>query len=347
MSANLPSEMTAAVLHGKEDLRIERLALPKPGPGELLLKVEAALTCGTDLKVFRRGYHASMIKPPAVFGHECAGTVAALGEGAKGFALGDRVVAANSAPCGSCASCKRGQANLCEDLLFYNGAYAQYVVLPARIVAKNTLPIPAALAFEEAAMIEPLACVVQGLRITPAAAGYAVGVLGLGPIGLMFVALLKHAGAHVVAAGRRAPRLALAKQLGADEVVDTENEHGWRERLLSGKHLDLVVEATGQPEAWAFSIAWVRRGGTVNLFSGCPKGTSVAVDTNRLHYDQITLTSSFHHTPEAVREALALIENRVVKPKEFIGGEIALAQLPELFKKMAAAQGAVKTCVRP
>jgi len=127
-------EMNAAVLHGKEDLRLERVAVPDAGPGEVVVKVGAALTCGTDLKIYRRGYHAMMLKPPILFGHELAGVVTEVGEGVTRFAAGDRVVALNSAPCDRCYFCLRGQQNLCEDLIFNNGAYAEYLRIPARIV---------------------------------------------------------------------------------------------------------------------------------------------------------------------------------------------------------------------
>src|ERR1039458_6106605 len=156
--------MKAAVLHGREDIRIEHVPVPQAGPGELIVSVGAALTCGTDLKVFRRGYHARMIAPPRLFGHELAGTVVEAGEGVTGFAAGDRVVALHSAPCGQCYFCARGQANLCDDLLFNNGAYAEFIRIPARIVAKNTLHVPDHVPLEHAALTEPLACAVHGFE---------------------------------------------------------------------------------------------------------------------------------------------------------------------------------------
>src|SRR5215468_2136054 len=150
----MASEMTAAVLYGKEDLRLERVAVPRAGSAEIVVRVGAALTCGTDLKVYRRGYHAMMLKPPIPFGHELAGVVAEVGAGVRAFREGDRVVALNSAPCDACFFCKHGQQNLCEDLLFNNGAYAEYIRIPARIVEKNTLRIPDGIPFEHAALTE-------------------------------------------------------------------------------------------------------------------------------------------------------------------------------------------------
>ena len=175
--------MSAAVLYGAEDLRLEQVEVPVAGPGELVVRVGAALTCGTDLKVFRRGYHARMGKPPMPFGHELAGTVIDLGRDVIGFAPGDRVVPLNSAPCDVCYFCGRGQQNLCDDLLFNNGAYAEYLRVPARIVEKNTLPVPDSLPFSHAALTEPLACAVRGLEESNVQPGDLVVVIGAGPLG--------------------------------------------------------------------------------------------------------------------------------------------------------------------
>src|SRR4051812_33606592 len=158
--------MMAAVLYGKEHLQVEPVDIPAIESGDILVKVKVALTCGTDVKVFRRGYHARMIVPPAVFGHELAGDVVAMGENVDRFSIGERVVAANSAPCLSCFFCKRGLQNLCEDLLFNNGAYAEYIRIPARIVEHNTYRIPDHVGYHDAALIEPLACVVRGYEET-------------------------------------------------------------------------------------------------------------------------------------------------------------------------------------
>src|ERR1700747_2561733 len=158
--------MTAAVLYGKEDLKIEKVPIPRVGDGEVLVKVSVALTCGTDLKVYQRGYHARMIVPPALFGHELAGVIEEVGAGVNGFKKGMRVVALNSAPCQMCFYCSKHQENLCEDLLFNNGAYAEYIRIPRRIVEANMLVVPSNVSFEDAAMTEPLACVLRGLHET-------------------------------------------------------------------------------------------------------------------------------------------------------------------------------------
>src|ERR1700761_7109482 len=211
--------MTAAVLYGKEDVKIERVPIPRVGDGEVLIKVQVALTCGTDLKVYQRGYHARMIVPPALFGHELAGTIEEVGHGVRGFRKGQRVVALNSAPCGMCFYCSKHQENLCEDLLFNNGAYAEYIKIPRRIVETNMLAIPANVSFEEAAMVEPLACVLRGLHETSVEIGDTVAVIGGGPVGLMFIQVAKLTGCNVIAVMKRDVQVEFAKRLGADEII--------------------------------------------------------------------------------------------------------------------------------
>jgi L-iditol 2-dehydrogenase len=325
--------MKAAVLYGKEDVRIEDVPERPLEAGEVRISIEAALTCGTDLKVFKRGYHAKMIVPPAVFGHELSGTISESAAGS--WQIGDGVVVANSAPCGGCAYCERGQENLCDDLLFLNGAYAESIAVPARLVEKNLLKLKPETDFCDAALVEPLACVVKGVEDAKLSAGQNVLVIGSGPIGLMFVALASHLGCHVLAAGRGERRLKVARQLGA-EIVDLDE-------LTAA---DVVIEAVGKPETWEAAVNAVRKGGMVNLFGGCPSGSSVSLDTGRLHYSSITLVSSFHHTPRAIRRALELIESGVIRATDFVDGEWTLSALPDLFREMVKGNRAVKTLVR-
>ncbi len=338
--------MKAAVLHGKEDVRIEEIEPAKLGPGEVRIAIEAALTCGTDLKVFKRGYHAKMILPPAIFGHELAGKISEVASGISNWQIGERVVVANSAPCGECFFCKNQQENLCDDLLFLNGAYAESIVVPARLVEKNLLRLKPETDFRDAALTEPLACVVQGVEDAKLRAGQNVLVIGAGPIGLMFVALAKHLGCVVTVAGRGEKRLQAAKKLRADEIIDvSENARAGAIRALDGRMFDVVIEAVGKPETWETAVKWVRKGGTVNFFGGCPSGTSVSLDTSLIHYSNLTLLASFHHTPRTIRRALEFIEAGVIRANDFVDGDCALRQLPDLFKNMTAGNRAVKTLV--
>ncbi len=346
--------MKAAVLHGREDVRLEEIE-PKPlGAGEVRLSIQAALTCGTDLKVFKRGYHAKMIVPPAVFGHELAGVITESriqnSESRSGLQVGDRVVVANSAPCGECFFCRNEQDNLCDDLLFLNGAYAESIVVPARLAKKNLIKLKPQTSFRDAALTEPLACVVQGIEDSQVRDGQRVLVIGAGPIGLMFVALARHLGCEVTVAGRGEARLQIARILGASEVVDVSGGGSLVEMILNrpnhGHGFDVVIEAVGKPDVWEAAVKLVRKGGLVNFFGGCPAGTSVSLDTALIHYSNLTLRASFHHTPRTIRRALELIETGIIRASDFVDGECALSQLPELFKTMAAGNRAVKTFIR-
>jgi L-iditol 2-dehydrogenase len=339
--------MKAAILYGKEDLRIEQ-AQPRPlRPGEVRIEVEATLTCGTDLKVFKRGYHARMLVPPAPFGHELAGRICELGPSVNGgWAVGDRVVVANSAPCGHCPSCASQQENLCDDLLFLNGAYAEMVSVPARLVEKNLLKLKPETDFRDAALVEPLACVVQGIEDCRLKRGQNVLVIGAGPIGLMFVKLGLDHGCSVTVAGRGERRLETARRLGAHRVVTAAELAQQNGAPSPGSAFDVVIEAVGKPETWELAIGLVRKGGTVNLFGGCPAGTSVSLDTSRVHYSSLNLCSSFHHTPATVRKALAHIEAGAIRSQDFVDGDCPLSELPRLFRSMAEGNRFVKTLVR-
>jgi len=330
--------MQAAVLHGREDLRIERVPLPTAGPGEIVVRVEAALTCGTDLKVFRRGYHAKMLTLNRLFGHELAGTVHAVGAGVTEFAPGDRVVPLNSAPCDACFFCRNGQQNLCDDLLFNNGAYAEYINIPARIVAKNTLRVPDAMLLEHAALTEPLACVMRGLEESNATAGQTTIVLGAGPIGLLFIHAASLAGLHVIAVVKRSDQVATAKHFGAEQVVritDVSDVISTTRALTpEGRGADIVFEAVATPEAWQWAVQMARKGGLVNWFGGPPAGTQVSLDTNLIHYSDLTLKASFHHTPATARAAFDLLNSGRFLCDDFLTGTATLDELPEIFNQM-------------
>jgi L-iditol 2-dehydrogenase len=342
--------MLAAVLYGKEHVQLERIPVPVIGPGDILVRVRAALTCGTDVKVFRQGYHARMIVPPALFGHEFAGDIIAVGEAVTRFRPGQRVVAANSAPCLQCFYCNRGKVNLCEDLLFNNGAYAEFIRIPARIVERNTYEIAPHLKYQDAALAEPLACVVKGLADTGLEPGDTVAVIGNGPIGSMFVRLAKLQGAQVIAIGRSRKKLEHTLKLGADRVVaieDTLDPVAAVRELTGGRGAEVVIEAVGQPETWNWSVQMLRRGGVVNFFGGPPNGTRVELDTNLLHYSEITCKASFHHTPRAFREALDIIEAGGVTAKTFVQAEERLESLSKVLFQLMEGSGRLKTAIIP
>jgi len=342
----------AAVLHGREDLKIERVEIPAVGPEDLLIRVKAALTCGTDLKVWKQGYHARMIKLPAIFGHELAGIVEEAGAAVKDqFPPGMRVVAANSAPCHECFFCLKNHENLCEDLIFNNGAYAEYALIPSRILRENVIEIPSHLSFVDAALLEPLACVLRGIEETGIKPGDTTVVIGCGPIGLKFIRILSARGVRVIAIGKRASQIKAAEQLGAAAAFDiSQIENPVRAiRDLTYRKLgaDSAIEAVGLPTTWQWALQVVRCAGTVNLFGGCPRGARVEFESSALHYSEITIKSSFHHTPRFIREALHAIARGEVCGSDVITGEIRLPELPDLFRRMKNRNGQLKVAVLP
>jgi L-iditol 2-dehydrogenase len=343
--------MRAAILYGREDVRIETVDVPALQPGDVLLRTRVALTCGTDAKVFRRGYHAKMIVPPAVFGHEMAGVVEEVGSAVEGFAPGTSVVAANSAPCGECYYCRHEMSNLCDDLLFWNGAYAEFARIPSRVVKKNLLLLEEGVTFREAAMVEPLACVIRGVEESWIGRGQSVAVIGTGPIGLMFVALARMRGAHVVAAGRRRERLDKALEMGAESVVLSLPGEDLADLLKrkspDGRGADVVIEAVGLPETSEAAVRAVRKGGVVQLFGGCPADTQIGIDSQRLHYQELTIKSTFHHTPESVRKAFRLIADGHVDPNLFITADAPLESLPQVLGRMGQGGIGLKTAILP
>ena len=316
-------KMKAVRYYAPLDIRYEEVNVKEPSEGEVVVKVEAALTCGTDVKTLRRGHPLLIKEVPSGFGHEFSGTIFKLGENVEGFNVGDRVVAANSAPCGECFFCRRGEENLCENLYLLNGAYAQYITIPRLIAEKNMIKISDNLSFKKAAFCEPLANVAHGISRTPIKPGDTVGVVGIGPIGLMFARLAKLKGARVIAMGRNPLKLKTAKDFAeADEIIDLKKYPDPKDIILGltpeGRGLDVAVECVGLPEIWEQMFGLVRRGGTVHLFGGCSSGTTVNIDTRRIHYDEVNVVSVFHHTPKYFREALDLIASGQVDVEKLI-----------------------------
>lgn len=324
--------MKAIQYYGPQNIKLEEVMVKPPEEGEVVVKVMAALTCGTDVKTFRRGHPVLIKNIPSGFGHEFSGVIEKLGRNVEGFKVGDRVVAANSAPCGECFYCRRGEYNLCENLDLLNGAYAQYITVPARIVKKNMLILPDNLPFERAAFCEPLANVVHGVERTSINPGDSVGIIGIGPIGLMFARLAKLKGARVIAAGRNPIKLKMAEEFAhADEVVDL-TKYPNPEKIFKAfseeeKGLDIAVECVGLPEIWERIFSCVRPGGKVHFFGGCKSGSTVTFDTTKMHYGDITMMSVFHHTPKYFRMALDYIASGEVEVEKLITDTLPLEKV--------------------
>ncbi|MCC7230771.1 MAG: alcohol dehydrogenase catalytic domain-containing protein [Fimbriimonadaceae bacterium] len=321
--------MQALVLDEPGCLSLREIQVPDPRPGEVLIRVQAATTCGTDLKAYLRGH--PQIPMPGVFGHEYSGIVAAIGEGAP-FEVGDAVMGVHSAPCRSCFWCRRGQENLCESIMSTKvlGSYAEYLLIPAHIARANLFHKPAELTFEIASLLEPLSCVAQGIELLNLRSDDRVLIIGPGSIGLMFVAALRLLGIEsVTLAGRNRARLDVGERLGAMPSLLSD---------ISG-NFDLVIECTGNVEVWERSVDYSRRGGTVMLFGGCPSGTTASFDTKRLHYDQITLVSPFHFGTNAVRTARVWLIDHRMDLSPLISGTRSLDEGESTFEDLRQGRG--------
>ena len=328
----VPARQAVLIEPGRLELR--HCYPPHPGPGALLIEIKCALSCGTDLKTFRRGH--PVWKLPAPFGHEFSGVVAEVGAGVNQFKVGDAIMAAPTAPCGACFYCDRAQENLCAQAmdLMVMGAYADYLLLPPHVVARNTFLKPAALPFEEAALLEPLACVVHAHEMARPEKFETVLIIGAGPFGLMHMLALKAAGVRAVAiAGRGESRLRWAGELGADDVIDVTRIDAAEAvgKLNGGYGPDLVIECTGQVAGWHDAFARVRRGGRVVFFGGCPAETALNVDTRRMHYDNLTLMAPFHFRPGDVIRARDLLSAGSLGAGRLINARRSLSELGEVF----------------
>lgn len=334
MSA-VPQEMTAAVLHGHGDMKIEKVPVPTLEPGDVLIKLGAAMTCGTDFKTYRRGHPVLIPSYPSLFGHEMAGSIVALGDQVNSFQIGQRVVSANSGPCGQCFFCGRHEENLCDNMYFLNGAFAEYVRIPEAIVRTNLQVIPDHLPFREATLTEPTACVVHAAEHMRLKKDETVVLLGSGPMSLLFVQVAKDLGARVLVLGRSHDKLEVAKQMGADWVQDVRElddvAAAVRQEANSGHGADLVIEAIGTPETWKESVTMVRKGGRVCLFGGCKRDTLFQTEAYRMHYEQIAVSGVFHYTPRHFKKALQILAGKKVNAAPLIVDEKRLAELDQVF----------------
>jgi L-iditol 2-dehydrogenase len=345
--------MLAVMFYGPMDIRLEQRATPQPGPGEVLLQVAAATTCGTDVKAYRRGHPLLFRHTPTGFGHEVAGIVAATGTGVTQCHEGDAIVVAKSAPCRQCFYCRRGQFSLCADLLLLNGAYAEYLLVPERIVRQNLYQLAAGTSFIAAALSEPLACALHGIDASAIAQGDTVAILGSGPLGLLLTAAAKLRGAYVIMTGHGEQRLALAKHFRVDVVIDVSamsaQEHceAVRNETEEGRGADVVIEAVGTPETWALATSMARPGGLVNFFGGCASGTQITLETRPLHYSELTLKGVFHHTPAYFAQALELISDRRIDVEALITARVPLASTLEVFDLLLHKQGVKYALIPP
>jgi L-iditol 2-dehydrogenase len=341
--------MHAYVLVRPGEIALRELPRPSPGPADIVVRIRAALTCGTDVKAFQRGH--PKFPMPTPFGHEFSGEVAEVGARVRGFREGDAVMVVPTAPCGQCYYCERQQENLCDTVMetMVLGGYAEYIKLPARIVQVNVYRKPKALPFTVAALLEPLSCVLHGLESITLRPDDRVVLLGAGAISLLHLLTLRAMGmSHIAVLGRRANRALYATELGADAVftggIAAAHEHVMA--YTGGRGADVVIECTGQVEVWEAAPSLARRGGQVVLFGGCPPGTAVRLDTQRFHYEQLRIASPFHFTPRAVGRAYELLVGGDFPGHALISGTYPLVDLPRALSEHQRGDG-IKFAVVP
>lgn len=337
--------MKRIVYHGIQDIRVEEAAIPAAGPGEVVIKNKVTLTCGTDCKMFMRGYRYT---PPHLIGHEASGIIRAVGEGVEKFSVGDRVVAHNTAPCHKCYWCKKGQHSMCVDLPSNLGAYAEYQRIPKNIVEENMFKLPDSMSYKQAALTEPLSCAVYGISQVNIELGDTVVVNGCGPIGLMFIRLSYLRGAKVIACDQSETRLAVAKKLGAAEIVNInqvkDQARAVRELTEDQRGVDVAIEAVGLPEVWNIAFHQVRAGGQVLCFGGTKQDTAVTFDCTRMHYEQISVKGVFHTTPVHVNAAFELLKLNAIDADDFVAHEYPIEDTEKAIREHAAGS-VIKNCV--
>lgn len=345
----MQGKMKAQMFYAPGDVRFEETDIPQITDDEILVKVKAALTCGTDLKTYRRGHPTIIQSVPSAFGHEFASEVVEVGKNVTKFKVGDRVVGANTVPCFECENCKNKRYSLCTNLQYLNGAYSEYVAVPSHILKYNFYKIPDHLPYEQAALLEPLACAVHGVDRIPAKVGDKVAVIGAGPIGLMFMNLLVLKGCQVIAVDLSDYRLNIAKEkFGVYETVNAKEDSHIQEvrDLCGGLGADVVVEATGFPNVWENAINMVRPGGTVLAFGGTKAGTTITVDCQKFHYEEITLMAVYHHTPYHVNLALKLLSNGLIDGSKYISGYYPLEKTIDALESIGRQEG-IKYVILP
>ncbi len=337
--------MRAAVLYGPEDIRMEEVPIPVPGAGEVLARVDVASVDFTDRKVYLRGHHP-MIRIPGLFGHEWAGTLVEVGPGAEGrWRPGQRVAAANSVPClpedgPVCRQCGRGRPSMCERILYVNGAFAPYILVPSRLARANLHAVPAGVPLDRVVFTEPYACVLHAARRIPVAPGDVVVVLGAGPMGLfMLNALRRRHGPDLllVALDRLDQRLRVAEVVGATHALNTAatSSRDALQAAIGRPDADVVIEVIGALETHREALSLVGRGGTLVSFGGVAPGQTLPMDIGHLHYNEIAILPIYHHTPPDVAEAVRQLTAGEVPVERLITARLPLSALRQALTLVA------------
>jgi len=344
----------AARLYQPKDLRVEVVEEPEISPDEILLRVRSVTICATDVRIFTFGDRR--VQYPRILGHEIAGDVEAVGSELRGLVEKETRVTVNpTISCGRCKFCSDGRQELCEEILTIgidlDGGLAQRVKIPGVVVRQQGLyAIPDDITYDEAALTEPLSCCIHGQIMARIIAGETVLVFGAGPIGLMHAMLAKHMGSRRVIAAETDPhRLRQAAEFACDLLLnpsDPDFRAGLAE-ATGGEGADLVIVATGSATAQREAILSARKGGTIVLFAGLPSGQhEVALDTNLIHYRELSVLGSYSTTPEEMRRALRLIQTHSMQLNRLVTHRFPLEKAPEAFE-VASSMAGLKVAVHP
>ncbi|HEX9334663.1 MAG TPA: zinc-dependent dehydrogenase [Pseudonocardiaceae bacterium] len=347
--------MKVARFYAPGDVRVEDADVPVAGPGELLLRVRACSTCGTDVKIFRFGHHH--IVPPRVLGHEIAGEITAVGDGVAGdWAVGDRVQVIAAIPCGQCADCLRGWQTICPNQesmgYHYDGGFAEYLVVPAKVLAVHGVNrIPDGVDYMSASITEPLACVLNGQRIAGVGASDTVVVVGAGPIGCLHVRLARAHGAREVFLVELNPaRLDLAAGLVKPDAAICAGQVDAVEEVLKltdGRGVDVAITAAASGQAQQDALRMVARRGRISFFGGLPKDNPViALDANLVHYRELTIVGANGSSPTHNRAALDLIATGAVRVDDLVTHRMPLTDVPTAIQTVADGD-AIKVTIEP
>jgi L-iditol 2-dehydrogenase len=324
-----------ARFHSPGDIRIEEAAEPVPGPGDVKIRVRNCSTCGTDVKISKHGHHH--IRPPRVMGHEIAGEIAEVGDGVTGWRQGDRVQVIAAIPCGRCEECRRGRMTVCPNQesmgYHYDGGFAEYTVVPAKVLAVDGLNrIPDGLGFAEASVAEPLACVLNGQELARVGEGDDVVIIGAGPIGCLHVRLARSRGAaRVFLADLNTDRLAMsAERVGPDAAIHGSDLVDQVLKLTDGRGADVVITAAASGAAQEQALQMAARQGRISFFGGLPKDNPViACDSNLVHYRELTIVGANGSSPQHNKRALELIASGAVPVADLITDRLPLSQVLE------------------
>jgi len=344
--------MKAAMYLDKEKMEIQEVPTPKVKAGEILVKVNSCAICGTDVRIFYHGHHS--VKPPHIIGHEVAGVITEMGEGVEGYKIGDKVHMVTEIGCGRCKSCLEGRKNLCSDFkamgYFYNGGFAEYILIPkAAVLQGNLLIIPKSLSFDEATLAEPLSCCINAQSYLNITFGDTVLVVGSGPIGCMHVELAKLSGAtKIILADISDDRLAIGKRFSVTTLINSAKEDLVQrvKEETDGAGADVIITANPDPKSQEQALQMIATRGRISLFGGLPGGKTITIESNIIHYKEVSVFGAFASHPIQYKQALNLLASKSIKGEDLITHKFPLEKIKEAIETSRSGKG-LKVVVNP